>query len=205
VIKTEAYIKWYDREYPYWYPEQPHFADSIQVIDGKEQWRMIFPQGKKRAFGLEVSLKQKPSDRFYYTLGMSLSSVRDRYANGRWYSDKNDIQAASTLILGSSIGRHQRISARFSASQGRPYATSGFDTLGYYAKEYYTKRFDPLYSVSLRYSIDYQGRKVRYGAYLEVLNALNQTPYVYQEYYQGEYLNRRMNGILPLAGVTVSF
>ena len=200
LVKTEAYIKWYDREYPYWYPEQAHFADSIQEIDGKEQWRLISPHGKKRAFGLEVSLKQKPSDRFFYNMSASFASVRDQYINGLWYNDKNDVQAASTLILGSSIGKYQRISVRFSASQGRPYTTSGFDST-----EYYTKRFDPVYSVNVRYGIDYQGKRMGFSAYLEALNVLNQTSFVYQEYYQGEYMNRRMNGILPLAGVTVSF
>jgi hypothetical protein len=200
LVKTEAYIKWYDREYPYWYPEQAHFADSIQEIDGKEQWRLISPHGKKRAFGLEVSLKQKPSDRFFYNMSASFASVRDQYINGLWYNDKNDVQAASTLILGSSIGKYQRISVRFSASQGRPYTTSSFDST-----EYYTKRFDPVYSVNVRYGIDYQGKRMGFSAYLEALNVLNQTSFVYQEYYQGEYMNRRMNGILPLAGVTVSF
>jgi hypothetical protein len=133
-------------------------------------------------------------------MGASFASVRDQYVNGLWYNDKNDVQAASTLILGSSIGKYQRISVRFSASQGRPYTTSGFDST-----EYYTKRFDPVYSVNVRYGIDYQGRRMGFSAYLEVLNVLNQTSFVYQEYYQDEYMNRRMNGILPLAGITVSF
>ena len=66
---------------------------------------------------------------------------------------------------------------------------------------------NPLFLLNVRYGFDRQGIRAHYGAYLEVLNVLNQTPIAYQEWDNDakKFMNRRMNGILPNAGFTVTF
>jgi hypothetical protein len=165
------------------------------------QWRFGPANGKKKSEGIEATLEKKADTPFYYSLGIALSSVKDQYANGKWYNDKNDVQATSTLILGSLIGKHHRLSVRFTATQGRPYA----DGLANPSETYYTERFFPLYSLNARYSFDYQGRRARFGAYVEILNILNQTPFIYQDVENLKVVSQRENGILPLCGIAVGF
>jgi hypothetical protein len=201
-MKVETYFKWYDQEYPFVYPSGKHYTAAIDTVNGQLIRKLIFPDGKKRSMGIELTLRRSIAGAWHYTWCAAISSVQNRYLNGRWYDDPNDVGATSTLLLGRSLGDHHHLSVRFSASQGRPAIASADDTSGVY----YVGRFFPLYSLNFRYGCAYRWRQVKLGAYIEVLNALNQTPFVYQEIFNDRpLLNQRMNGILPMAGLWLEF
>ena len=128
---------------------------------------------------------------------LTLSSTKNLFKNGQWYNDKNDIQQAFTLILGSILGKHHKISTQFFTCRGRPIPNSSTD--------FYSERFNPIFSLNMRYSFEFHGKKARFSAYLEGLNLLNQTHIVDRQWDGLVYLDRRLNGIMPIGGITITF
>jgi hypothetical protein len=211
-IKVETYIKWYDREYPYIAPNDLYFDTSPQFVNGQPIFRISPPDGRKRAYGVELTFKDTDQNRWPYSISGFLSSVKNRYADSSWHNDKNDLQAGVRLTAGRNFGRHHRLTAGFCAMRGR--ADSEIDSInGYWlydrSVDYYSNRLSPLFLLNLRYAVEYSPGNTLFRAYVDLINVLNQTPVV-DRYLDGQGSftalgERRLDGFFPVFGLTVQF
>jgi hypothetical protein len=210
VLNVEAYGKWYDREYtlldPGQYLYDKEFDDAIAT---GSPWRLRQPRGKKRVFGIECMFQKKQQKGLYYTVGGSFSSAKDRYANGIWYPDENDVRATLNATLGAQFLRHHTVSLRFSAAGGKPYSVLRLTSGGYFtydsATGYNTKRLDPMVSANLRYGFVFFPSWGTITGYVEFWNLLNYQPVIIRTVEASGYRDFRANGIIPLAGIMVEF
>jgi hypothetical protein len=161
-----------------------------------------------------VLFQKKQQKGFYYTVGYSLFSAEDLYANGKWYNDENNLQNTLGVTLGAEILRHHALSVRLSAAEGRPYSKARFFTssatggeyFGYdTAAGYYTERLSPSLSVNLRYGFNFFPKWGTITGYIEIWNLLNYQPVIERRLGATGYRNVKANGIIPLAGISVEF
>jgi hypothetical protein len=214
-IDIETYFKWYDREYtrvnPDRYLYEKEFEDAAAA---GRPWDLARPDGKKRVYGLEVLFQKKQQKGLYYAVGYSLFSAENRYADGKWYNDVNNLRNTLGVTLGARFLRHHALSVRLSAAEGRPYSKARFFTLPGNSSEYfdydtaagyYTERLSPSASVNLRYGFNFFPKWGTVTGYIEIWNLLNYQPVIERRLGISGYRNIRANGIIPLAGIAVEF
>jgi hypothetical protein len=209
-IKFEAYYKWYDREYEM---VRPGYFAYLQAMNSAAANNTPFhldpPKGRKKAYGFELLLQKQQQKGLFYALGYSLFSVKDRYSDGKWYNNANNLQNTLGLTLGTRFLTHHGISVRLSAAQGRPYckilpAEHGSVTFDSTAG-YYTERLDPTLSANVRYSFILFPQWGTVTGYVEVWNVINYTPVIRREMGWNGYRDTRSNGIIPLVGISCEF
>lgn len=208
LLTTEAYYKWYDREYPFTAPDMRRYGE---YENGTFVWMLDKPDGKKRAYGLEISFQKKRYDTFYYSFNYSLFQVENEYTDGTWYLDENSIRNAAGISLGSNFLKNHGIALRLQVSEGKPCTPAVRDAASNRwvidsTRAYYSDRLDPIISLNLRYSFKVFRKWGNITGYLEVWNILNNQPVVerYLDSRRG-FVNYTTNGILPVAGFTVDF
>lgn len=202
-FSTELYGKYYNREYPYELPYVPRVDTLIGITDSTWRRLLTAADGKKVAAGLELCIHNESEKTFRYRLALALGKVRNRFTDKRWYDDENDIRAAFKMAVNARLKKHHDFSFASIITDGRPYSYT--DTLTP-RSEWFVKRFDPTFFISARYSFIYTGKRLSIGAYVDVQNILNQThEVVTQEVGDDVWARRKMDGILPTAGLTVSF
>ncbi len=212
-LSTEVYYKLYDREYAYKYPENPDYVSNPD--DTKTNWiHLNDPKGKKEVYGLEIMFQKKKYDKFYYSFAYSLFFAKNKYTNGKYYNDKNSMRNTLSCIVGTNFRKHHGLALRFSAMEGRPYCKeiligdenekkSVIDT----TKTYYSKRFDPMFSLNLRYTFKIYKKWGNLMGYIDILNVLNLSPTVDRFFHSGRqiYMDDKVNGIMPVAGITLDW
>jgi hypothetical protein len=211
VLIAESYYKWYDREYPLHDPDTYEFEEAFyKAVREDRPWRLALPDGRKKAYGFELSFQKKRQRGFYYGFSYSWMSVRNEYADGHWYDDANDVRNHGNLTLGFEFLKHHCIAARMAFSEGRPYSAGSkldeggmvYDT----TKGYFTERLDqPVVSVNLRYNFRLFPRFGTITGYIELWNVLNYTPVLERHLGWYGYTDYRGNGIIPVAGLMVDF
>jgi hypothetical protein len=211
VLTVESYLKWYDREYTLADPETYRFEeDFYKAIGENRPWRLADPRGRKKAYGLELSFRKKRQRGFYYTLGYALSSVKNRYADGKWYDDANSVRNNGSLLLGLEFLKRHGVSARIYASEGKPYSKivpsseqggMVYDTTA----PYYSEQLDPVVSVNMRYSFRFYPRFGTITGYVEAWNLLNYKPVVMRSRGWSGYWDETALGIIPFLGLTADF
>lgn len=207
LLTIEGYYKWYDREYPFVYPENRRYGEGT---DDGFRWRLDDPRGEKKAYGIEFTFQKKKYDHLYYSMSGSLFDVKNKYTDGKWYNDENNVRATVGLSVGWN-SRHHGISLRGSGSGGRPYSPITYNNkYDFYeidtTKAYYSEFLDPIFSLNLRYSFKIYPRWGNITGYVEVWNLLNYTPTVERYLYSGRgYVDYENQGIMPVGGVTVDF
>jgi hypothetical protein len=202
-FSTELYGKYYNREYPYGQPYIARVDTLIRINDSTWRRLLTAADGKKVAAGLELCIHNETEKTFRYRIALALGKVKNRFTDKRWYDDENDIRAAFKTSVTARLKKHHDFSFASIITDGRPYSYT--DTLTP-RSEWFVKRFDPTFFISARYSFIYTGKRLTIGAYVDVQNVLNQTHVVaMQEVDNYDRAPREMNGILPNAGLTVSF
>ncbi|KMQ49803.1 TonB-dependent receptor plug [Chitinispirillum alkaliphilum] len=200
-FKAALYYKYYDREYPYMYPYERYYSwKSIEDYQNRV-WEVIpsDPEGSKKAYGAEISYRNRASKLFTFTGSGSLSSVRNKYTNNKWYYDRNDVRYRLNTIITANLNQSNAVSAGFSLTGGRPYSQSSETP-----QEWFTKRFPPLPMLSLRYL--YQSSSITgLQFYLDLTNLLNRKIPVYRELYGFNTYDRYSEGFIPMIGVSYSF
>ncbi|MBN1575844.1 MAG: TonB-dependent receptor [Chitinispirillaceae bacterium] len=206
-VIVEAYYKWYDREYTLVNPTTYLFEEEyLDAAANNRPWRLSPPRGNKKAYGVELAFLKKQLSGLYYSVGYSLFSVQNRYADGRWRNDSNNVRNNLVLTAGYQFFRHHGISLRVNFHEGRPYCTViGFDSEKpvYDTKVgYYTERYEPFLMVSARYNFTLFPKFGTVTGYVDLWNILNKK-HLYWKTPEGEEV--RGNGILPVIGITVEF
>jgi hypothetical protein len=201
-FSAEVYCKYYNQDYPYSRPYKVKYDTDAWIADTEYTRRITEANGKKIAAGMEVCLHNTSETMFRYRLALSVGKIKNRFTDYKWYDDENDIRAALKLTLSTLLRKHHDLSLTWLAADGRPY--SSIDPLTP-RSEWFTKRFDPTLFLSVRYSLIYTGKKIAFGAYLDVQNVLNQTHAVAMQEVDRTRMERKMDGILPTAGLKFSF
>jgi hypothetical protein len=202
-FSAELYVKYYNQEYPYERPYWVWFDTYSITSEGKQGSEINQANGKKIASGFELSLQNISEKIFRYRLAYTMGKVRNRFTDEKWYNDENDIRIGLKLMLATRLRKIHDFSFSCLAMDGRPY--TNIDTVTD-RSEWFTQRFDPTVFLSLRYSLLYTGKKISFSAYVDVQNILNQTHAIaMQEIDKYKRTERKMDGILPTAGVTISF
>ena len=210
ILNFEAYYKWYDREYKLLDPDTYLYEEQIwDAFDNNTPFKFPKPQGKKKAYGVELSFQKKQQKGVFYALGYSLFSVRNRYADGKWYNDVRNVRNSLALTIGTSLFKSHTLSLRLAAAEGRPYSKVVADSMGVLHYDttagYFTERLNPTCNLNIRYSFRFFRKWGNITGYAEIWNLLNYSPVV--ERYKGYYGYRdyQGNGIIPLAGFTIDF
>ncbi|HEX2957563.1 MAG TPA: hypothetical protein VHO70_12070 [Chitinispirillaceae bacterium] len=171
--------------------------------DGYRRLRLAEADGKKAVVGIELCIHNETKNIFGYRIALALGKVKNRFIDKKWYNDENDIRAALKMTLCARLKKYHDVSFTSIVSDGRPYSNT--DTLTP-SSQWFVKRFDPTFFMSARYSFIYTGKRLSLGAYVDVQNILNQTHTIaMQEINNKTRALREMDGILPTAGLTVSF
>jgi hypothetical protein len=207
IAGAEMYYKYYDREPDY------VIEDGERTISSNKN-----SYGEKRAYGLELYLQKKRIDLFYYQLSYTFFNSKQKYANGKWYLDDNNIRNCANIILGSNLNKNNSILVRLDISEGYPYTPIDFKSSNATLKTAYStskgwnpERRETRVKLSLRYNFKLYFKRVNVTAYIEAQNLLNQRDVVQEWYARGakfgqgyidQYLSR---GIFPVGGMTVDF
>lgn len=207
VVGAETYYKYYDRE--------PNFVieDGRREISSKKD-----NYGKKQVYGLEVFLHKKRIDYFYYQLSYTFFNSKQKYANGKWYVDDNNLRNSANIILGSNFNKSNSILVRLDVTEGYPYtpidyqsSNNTLQTTHSIDDGWNSRRRNTRIKLSLRYNLKLYYKKVNVTAYIEAQNILNQRDVVQEWYARGakfgqgyidQYLSR---GIFPVGGLTIEF
>jgi hypothetical protein len=201
---AESFFKYYTQEYPYYEPYRIRISDNILTVDGKiQKLKIADADGKKYVTGLELSLHNVKKMFLRYRFGLTLAKSKNRFTNRRWYSDDNDIRLSLKLALGRKLNKNHNISFTCLALEGRPYSNT--NSISEPSSLWFIRRYDPTIYLSTRYSFTYSGKRVKFGAYIDVQNILNQTHVVATQEVDNERVEREMVGILPTAGITAEF
>ena len=210
-LVLEVYGKYYDREYPLVSPGRYEYEEEYsEARKNHVPWKLQKPDGIKKSYGFELTFQKKQQNGLYYALGYSLSSVRNQYANGKWYRDAEDVRNHGSLLLGVEFLRRHSISTRIYFSDGKPYSEAFYDEESDHMEidstiPYYSKRLDPVASVNLRYNFRFYPSFGTVTGYIEVWNLLNYQPVVRRESGRYGYRDTKALGLIPFLGVTVDF
>lgn len=212
---SEAYYKYYDREplYTIQIPDANYPNAGYREIEASPD-----RQGKKKAFGLELFIHKKRLDNFFYQLSYSLTSVKRKYKNSKWYDDDHNFRNNAKLIIGSNFHRSHRASLRLDVSEGNPYtpidktaSMNSYDTRYDVTNGWNSERRDPRINLSFRYDITMYLKRTSITSYVEVANILNRKDIIV-EYYsfgdvfpEGEIKKFLGRGIFPIGGMTINF
>jgi hypothetical protein len=208
-IKAEAYYKWYDREYEL---IRPDYLVSNKEIEAAAENHIPLhlspPRGKKKVYGLEILLQKHRQEGFFYTIGYSVFTLKNRYADGIWYNDVNSLQNSLGLTMGAQFNKNHEFSLRLSAGQGRPYCkithreVYSYDTTAVY----FSQRLEPTFTVNVRYSFNLFPRWGTITGYVEAWNLFNYTPVIERVITPWEgYRDFLPNGIIPMVGISIEF
>jgi hypothetical protein len=222
-FSIEGYYKWYDREFTYSNPDGPELIGSL-VMSGQQDLQKTPPQnGKKRSYGIDLSIKKMQFDKFYFSVGYSFNVTERRYSNNKWYPDAQNRRNSGFCTIGSNYFKHHGLAVTLKAGEGVPYSTMkvAHDSLIWndgsvhhiYRLEHLDerywmhKRFDPYVLIGLRYSFRVFPRWGNITGYVDIQNILDQgTPYAldYDPDTEG-IIFMKGSGILPMLGITIDF
>jgi hypothetical protein len=216
LLSCETYFKWYDREYPFVFPESRQYATysyNSVLQDYEYTWELSNPAGKKRVYGMELMLQKKQYDKFYYSGSYSLFTAENKYVNGKWYHDRMDVGQVLNLSAGTNVLKHHGFALRANIAGGRRYTpVTGNPLKNIYEinkeEEYYSKHLPVNVSLNFRYTFKSFLTWGNITGYVEVMNLLHYTPVIdryYDAYANNGYRDFRGNGILPVAGIMVDF
>ena len=207
--KAEAYYKWYDREYNYVNPSlQDMFAvNPYGAVSLQEQ------NGRRKAYGIELTAENHGAGSFYYSLAGSLFDVSNRYADGSWRDDWTDVRYTYSLAAGLSPIRHHNLSASIRGAGGRPLCaqTIAVDCQGRKSVEldttepYFSRRLDPLLTVNAKYSLRYEIAGKGLEAFVEVLNLFNYKPTLEYRFNGDHFIDVKPFGITPIIGCSLQW
>jgi hypothetical protein len=207
-LSIEAYYKWYDREYTKWNPIIFQLEMDYQnARQSGASWNPSPPRGNKKAYGMDFSLQNPNWHGCYYGIGYSLFSVKEKYANGSWYDDPENVRSNLAVTLGAEFLKHHGFSLRALIHGGRPYSKDKTDEV--YgnsldkSNEYYSERLPMVISIAARYNFSFSPRLGTVTGYVDIWNLLNRTQATRRSYTWNKDGETKENGIIPLLGVIV--
>jgi hypothetical protein len=223
LFTVESYFKWYDREFAYVDPDGPQLIGSLVMNDQQDLQNRPQQSGKKRSYGIDVSIKKMQFDKFYFSAGYSFNMTENRYANNKWYPDAQNRRNSGFLTIGTNYFKHHGLALTIKAGEGVPYSTMrtvqdtsiwNDGSIHYYYRlehlneQYWMhKRFDSYALLGLRYSFRVFPRWGNITGYIDIQNLLDQRiPYAVDfDPNTGDITFLKGSCLLPMFGITVDF
>jgi hypothetical protein len=96
-------------------------ADSMRRTAADGEPAMQPQDGKRRAYGIEVSLCNARRSWLSYSGAVSLFDVKNRFGNARWYNDWTNVGYTFSLSGGATVLNDHTFSVLLQGSGGRPF------------------------------------------------------------------------------------
>jgi hypothetical protein len=209
VVKCEFYYKWYDREYRFIAPE---VQDVVYKKDNGEV-ALQTQNGRRRVYGVEVSLANAKRGWLTYSLGASLFDVKNQFENTGWYNDWTNVGYTFSCAATATFFRDHAVSLSLSGSGGRPYhhETVFTDCIGRKtavldaAEAYYSRRLQGLLTANVRYGFTRKILGAEVETFVEIINLFNYKPVLEYKFNGAGFQEVTPFGITPIVGCSVWF
>jgi hypothetical protein len=203
----EAYYKWYDREYRSISPAQL----ALITIDEKGFTALREQNGERRAYGVELTIKDPSDRRLFYSVSGSLFDVKNRYGDGAWYDDWTNVRYTYSVNLGSFFKKSHMVSVSLRGSGGRPFCDQYIMTdcqgrnvaVVDSATALFSQRLGALFVANARYVYSTKIGRMGLDAFIEVLNIFNYKPTLEYKFNGERFVEVKPFGITPIVGCTV--
>jgi hypothetical protein len=203
-LTSDAYFKWYDREYHFISPK----LQEVFYFDDNGNLMLHRQNGRRKAYGIEGVIESPRENRLHYSIAGSVMQVKNRYRDGNWYDDWTNVGYAVSCSFGMRFLDNHTISLSAAGNGGRPYCKEvivedciGRKTAEYASDQnYYSDRIERLFSANLRYGFRRQFGRATTELFIEVLNMFNCQPTLEYQF-NGEVLRPiKPFGIVPIIG-----
>jgi len=179
-INIEGYVKRYDHM-PMDSAQPPVFIlDELVYNYGFIAGHYpLLDNGRSRVYGCEITLRLRPSDRFFLRTGLGLSRARYRAVDNIWRARVIDNRVASDIEISWRPGSRWGFSARWIYGGGRPYtpydepASKSFGDGILDVERANTVRFAAYHSMTIRFERRFAIRGSDLTVYAELWNAYN--------------------------------
>jgi outer membrane receptor protein involved in Fe transport len=207
IAAIEAYYKYGDRE--------PLYA----IVDHNRELIADFERyGRKKTYGIEMSLQKKRHDWFFYQLGYTYFDSRLEYRDGNWYNADLNLHNAGTALVGSALNKYHSLSLRLDLAEGSPYtpvdealSKQRYSTMYDVGEGWNSRRREARVDLGVRYDLSIYLKRCTVTAYVEVQNLLGRRYVISEELRQGRkygdgYIYQcKSRGIFPVGGLMVDF
>jgi hypothetical protein len=201
-VKSDAYYKWYDREFLY----TSQFYISLMEMGSDGVFRISEQNGKRKSMGIELMFKNDDQKWYHFSIGGSVFRSLNKYANGQWYHDWTDVRYTVSASGRVSFLEHHMLSLTASAMGGRPYTKqktliSPFNTT---RPEWFNDRLDKISYVNFLYVYKTKFRALTLEGSIEIINLFNAQPALDYRFNGERYIKIVPFGITPIVGVAVN-
>jgi hypothetical protein len=206
-VKTEAYYKWYDREYNYICP----YVQDIFSIDTHGNTVLRDQDGRRKAYGVEVSLRNDRGRRLFYSLAGSVLDVKNKYGGSTWRNDWTNVGYTFSGDVASRILKNHVVSLSLRGSGGLPLFSQAISVNCQKVKSavidttqpYFSKRLSALLVANMRYGYSMKIGSMGIEAFIEVLNLFDSQPTLEYKFNGDRFVEVKPFGITPIFGCTV--
>jgi hypothetical protein len=208
ILQSNLYYKWYDREFVFSNP----FYISILKNNTNGTYSISRQDGKRKATGIELMIKNSTDSWHHYSLGSSIFKVLNRYSDKTWYHDWTDVGYTLNISAGCKFFKYHNISLSGSIMGGRPYNRHNIssDCIGrkYSVTEtsqaWFEHRLDKIISVNARYACSLKLRHASVQGSIEIMNLLNQQPVLEYRFNGERFVEVTPFGFTPIVGVSIN-
>ncbi len=205
--RVEGYYKWYDREYSYICP----YVQDIFTVDDNGSAVLRDQNGRRKAYGVEILLRDNHDRRLFYSLGGSMLDVKNQYGGATWCNDWTNVGYTFSADVGCRIAQSHAVSFSLRGSGGLPLfsQTVSMDCMGRKSAaldttvQYFSKRMSDLIVANLRYEYSMKIGTMGIEAFVEALNILNFTPTLEYKFNGERFVEVKPFGFTPIFGLTV--
>ena len=205
--KAEAYYKWYDREYNYLNPT----LQEVFAADAKGATVLQEQTGKRKAYGVELTIGDRHDRHFFYCLSGSLFDVQNRYDDGSWHNDWANVRSTFNFSGGGRLFSHHVLSASLRGSGGRPLCaqTIAIDCMGRKSAQldttasFFSRRLDDMISANVRYGFTNKILGAEVETFVEILNLFDYKPTLEYRFNGDHFIEVKPFGFTPIIGCTV--
>lgn len=207
-LQSNLYYKWYDREFVF---ANPYYI-TVLKNNNDGTYSTSRQDGKRKATGIELMIKNSTDSWYHYSLGSSVFKVLNKYNDKTWYHDWTDVGYTLNISAGCKFLKYHNISFSGSVMGGRPYNRQDIaaDCIGrkYSVTEnsqvWFGNRLDKIISVNARYACSLKLRNASIQGSIEIMNLLNQQPVLEYRFNGERFVEVTPFGFTPIVGMSVS-
>jgi hypothetical protein len=207
-LHSNLYYKWYDREFVF---SNPYYI-SILNNNNDGTYFLSRQDGRRKATGFELMIKNSTNSWYHYSLGSSVFKVLNKYSDKTWYHDWTDVGYTLNISAGCKFLKYHNISLSGSVMGGRPYNRQNIssDCIGRKfpftenSQVWFEHRLDKIISVNARYACSLKLRNASIQGSIEIMNLLNQQPVLEYRFNGERFVEVTPFGFTPIVGVSVS-
>jgi hypothetical protein len=208
-LQWNLYYKWYDREYRFISPDIQDLLCSTPAGDPAMR-----PQdGNRKAYGVEMSMTNARQAWYFYSVGLSLFNVKNRFDDAQWYNDWTNVGYTYSISAGATFLKYHCFSLSVQGSGGRPFCPEILqqDCIGRRSavidnnSPYFGQRLQGLVTTNVRYGFTMAITGMQLESTIEILNLLNYKPVLEYKFNGTGFQKVTPFGITPIIGFIIHF